>query len=144
MPPQRQLVDELNADHLQADLKGRSVRGGLVTLTSQGAMFVLQTLSTVVLARLLTPADFGIVAMVTAVTGLASAFADLGLSEATIQSKEITHDQISVLFWINGGIGLALMLITVAMAPVFAWFYREPRLIAVTSILSLTFLFSGL
>jgi len=142
LPPQQ--TDELNTDHLEADLRGRSVRGGLVTLTSQGAMFVLQTISTVVLARILTPTDFGIVAMVTAVTGLASAFADLGLSEATIQSKVITHDQVSVLFWINAGIGLGLMLITVAMTPVFAWFYKEPRLVAVAFLLSFTFLFSGL
>jgi len=142
LPPQQ--TDELKTDHLEADLRGRSVRGGLVTLTSQGAMFVLQTISTVVLARMLTPTAFGIVAMVTAVTGLASAFADLGLSEATIQSKDITHDQVSVLFWINAGIGLGLMLITVAMTPVFAWFYKEPRLVAVAFLLSFTFLFSGL
>lgn len=133
-----------NTEHLQADLKGRSVRGGLLSLTAQGAQFLLQTISIVVLARLLTPADFGMVAMVTAVTGLASGFADLGLSEATIQSKEIRHDQVSTLFWINVAIGLVLMLVTVALAPVLAWLYGEPRLAGITFLLSLTFLISGL
>ena len=61
------------------------------------------------LARLLTPADFGLVAMVSTVTGLGQAFADLGLSEATIQRKEISHNQVSALFWINVAIGLGLM-----------------------------------
>lgn len=84
--------------HLHADLKGRSVRGGVVTLTSQGAQFAIQTTSTIALAHLLLPSDFGLVAMVTAITGLGQAFSDLGLSEATIQHPEITHDQVSTLF----------------------------------------------
>lgn len=135
---------ELNTDHLHADLKGRSVRGGLLTLTSQGGQFLMQSVSTVVLARLLLPAEFGIVAMVTAITGLASAFADLGLSEATIQRKEITHDQVSGLFWINVAVGLGLTLVTAALAPLLAKFYREPRLVNITLLLSVTFLIGGL
>lgn len=116
----------------------------MLTLTSQGTQFFLTTISAVVLARLLTPADFGLVAMVTAITGLGQAFADLGLSEATIQRKDISHEQVSTLFWINVAIGFALMLITAGMAPVLAWFYREPRLTNITLLLSLTFLIGGL
>jgi O-antigen/teichoic acid export membrane protein len=144
VPVQGKFLDHLSTDHLQADLKGRSVRGGLVTFTSQGAQFVMQTVSTVVLARLLTPADFGLVAMVTAVTSLATAFADLGLTEATIQSKEINHGQVSALFWINVAIGLGLTLVTAGLAPVLAWLYREPRIVNITMLLALTFLISGL
>jgi O-antigen/teichoic acid export membrane protein len=144
MPTQQQSIDALNTDHLHADLKGRSVRGGLITLTSQGGQFVMQSISTVVLARLLVPAEFGMVAMVTAITGLASAFADLGLSEATIQRKEITHHQVSVMFWINLAVGAGLTLITAALAPVLARFYREPRLVNITLLLSITFLIGGL
>jgi len=120
------------------------VRGGLVTLTSQGAQFLIQSVSTIVLARLLTPADFGLVAMVTAITGLAVGFADLGLSEATIQRKDITHDQVSVLFWINVAVGLGLTLVTAGLAPVLARFYRDARLVDITILLSLTFLINGL
>ena len=144
MAAQPPLVDAFSTEHLRADLKGRSVRGGLLTLTSQGAQFLMQSISTVVLARLLVPADFGLVAMVTAVTGLGQAFADLGLSEATIQHPEISHEQVSTLFWINVAIGLTLMSITAALAPVLAWFYREPRLKDITLLLSLTFLVGGL
>jgi PST family polysaccharide transporter len=137
-------LDALSTDHLHADLKGRSVRGGVWTLSSQGAQFLLTSISTVVLARLLTPADFGLVAMVTVITGLGQAFADLGLSEATIQRENINHDQVSTLFWINVAIGLALTLITAGLAPVLAWLYREPRLRDLTLLLSLTFLIGGL
>ncbi len=143
MRSQQQLLDPLCTKHLQADLKGRSVRGGLFTISSQGTQFLMQSMQTVVLARLLTPADFGLVAMVTAVTGLAQGFADVGLSEATIQRQEINHDQVSALFWINVGVGLALMLATMALGPVLAWFYREPRLTYVALLMSLTFLIGG-
>src|ERR1700733_4534659 len=144
MTGQQQAPDAFSIEHLHADLKGRSVRGGMLTLTSQGAQFLMQTVSTVVLARLLTPADFGLVTMVTAITGLGQAFADLGLSEATIQRPEISHEQVSTLFWINVAIGLGLTALTSALAPVLAWFYREPRLIHITLLVSVTFLIGGL
>jgi O-antigen/teichoic acid export membrane protein len=142
--PLQQALNGLSTDHLQADLRGRSVRGGVLNVTSQGAQFLIQTVATVVLARLLTPAEFGLVAMVSTVTGLGQAFADLGLSEATIQRKEISHVQVSALFWINVAIGLGLMLITAAMAPVLARFYRDSRIVDITLVTSLTFLFGGL
>ena len=144
MHSRQKAEDTFSIDHLHADLKGRSVRGGFLTLTSQGAQFLLQSISTVVLARLLKPADFGMVAMVTAITGLGQAFADLGLSEATIQRAEISQEQVSTLFWINVVIGLALTMITAATAPFLAWFYREPRLQEITLVVSLTFIIGGL
>ena len=144
LPIQAESPDTFSTAHLKGDLKGRSVSGGLITLTSQGAQFLLQSASTVVLARLLVPADFGLVAMVTAITGVAQGFADLGLSEATIQREQISHAQVSTLFWINVAAGLLLMMVTVALAPVLVWFYREPRLRNITILVSLTFLIGGL
>jgi len=134
----------LTTEHLHADLKGRSVRGGMMAFTSQSTGVLLTSVMTVVLARLLTPTDFGLVAMVTAFTGFGQTFADLGLSEATIQRQEITQEQVSALFWINVAIGLGLMLVTIGLAPVLAWFYRQPRLKDISLVLSLTFLIGGL
>ncbi len=145
MSVQQQPLDALlSTDHLQADLKGHSVRGGVLNVTSQGAQFLILSISTVFLARLLTPADFGLVAMVSTITGLGQAFADLGLSEATIQRKEITHDQVSSLFWLNLAIGLGLMLITIALAPVLAKYYRDARIVNITLVVSLVFVIGGL
>ena len=144
MALRRTAEDAFRIDHLHADLRGRSVRGGMLTLTSQAAQFLLQSVSTIVLARLLQPSDFGLVAMVTAITGLGQSFADLGLSEATIQRPDITQDQVSTLFWINVAIGFALTLISAALAPFLVWFYREPRLLDITLVVSLTFLIGGL
>jgi PST family polysaccharide transporter len=144
MAVQQEPLDALSTEHLGQDLRGRSVRGGLLNLVSQGSQFLIQTCATVVLARLLTPSDFGLVAMVATITGLAQAFADLGLSEATIQRKEINQHQVSALFWINLAIGMGLLLLTVAVSPVLAKFYRDARLINITLISSLTFLIGGL
>lgn len=131
-------------DHLHADLKGRSIRGGAVTLGAQAIKFVLQMGSTAILARLITPADFGLVAMVSAVTGLIGVLGDLGLSAATVQRAEITHKQVSTLFWISVGASVALSVIAAALAPAIAWFYHEPRLIWITLAVSGTFVFGGL
>lgn len=99
MIPPPQLKDQLfGTDHLSGDLKGRAVRGGAIVLCSQVVRLVLQMGSTVVLARLLRPDDFGLVAMVLVFTGFANSFKDLGLSTATVQRAEITHAQVSTLF----------------------------------------------
>ncbi len=133
-----------DTEHLKADLKGRSVRGGAVTMAAQGAQFFLHLGSTVVLARLLTPQDYGLIGMVTAVTGFVAMFKDLGLSMATVQKSEINHGQISTLFWINVLLSFGVMLVTAALAPAIAWFYGEPRLTWITLALASAFIFGGL
>lgn len=130
--------------NLRADLKSRSIRGA-ATVASCGALeMVLRFLSIVVLSRLLLPEDFGLVAMVAAVTGLLDSFRDLGLSTATIQRPEITHRQVSSLFWVNVLLGTTMMLTVSALSPVIANFYGDSRLIPITLTLSLAFLLGGL
>lgn len=137
-------TDYFDVGHIKGDLKGRSIRGGTATLSAQVIKFIINTLSTLVLARLLTPDDYGLVAMVTAVTGFVALFKDLGLSMATVQRKDITHAQVSNLFWINVGVSLILGVVLCGISPLISWFYHEPRLIPITLVLSLAFIFSGL
>ncbi|MBU1566210.1 MAG: lipopolysaccharide biosynthesis protein [Proteobacteria bacterium] len=136
--------NQFSRNHLLDDLKGSSVRGGVATSIGQGIKFILNLGSTMILARLLTPYDFGLVAMVMAITSFINIFKDLGLSAATIQKSEINHDQVNTLFWINVAIGGLLLCITLALAPAVAWFYKDPRLTSVTAVLSIAFLFGGL
>jgi len=131
-------------EHLKADLKGRSVRGGAVAIAAQGVSFFLRMGSTVVLARLLTPQDYGLIAMVTVVTGFVAMFKDMGLSMATVQRAEVNHGQISTLFWINVLLSLGVMVVIAALAPAIAWFYGEPQLVWVTLALAGAFIFGGL
>lgn len=131
-------------DHLHADLKRRAMRGGTAALASQGCKFFLQLVSTAVLARLLTPGDYGLFAIVFAVVAFFSIFKDLGLHLATVQRAEITHEQISALFWINFGTSCALVFLTALCAPAVGLLYREPRLVWMTVALGGGFLFAGL
>src|SRR5258705_1562646 len=135
--------EHFRTDHLLGDLRKRAVSGTVVTATAQAIKFGLNLLSAIVLARLLIPEDFGLVAMVTTVTGFLRVFKEAGLSTATIQKAEITHAQVSNLFWINVGVSAVLSIIVAALAPVVAWFYRDPRLVAVTLVLASTFAVSG-
>jgi PST family polysaccharide transporter len=127
-----------------ADLKRTSVQGGAATLFAQGTKFVLQTATMMLLARLLSPQDFGLQGMVVAFTGFLSLFRDAGLGTATVQRLEVTHDQTSTLFWINVAVGAVLTMCTAALAPFLVTFYHEPRLYWIAIFSSAGFLFSGL
>jgi O-antigen/teichoic acid export membrane protein len=131
-------------DHLSSDLKGRTVRSGAITIASQVGKFALQTASTILVARLLTPEDYGLLGMVTIFTGFANLFSDLGLSAAVIQKEEINHRQVSNLFWINILIAFIVASIVAMLSPALVWFYKEPRLFWITIALSLNFIFGGL
>ena len=100
---ERRIDDHIKTEHLLPNLKRRTISGGAITLSSQAAKFLLNLTSTIVLARLLTPRDFGLVAMVTAVTGFLAMFRHAGLATPTVQREHITHAQVSNLFWINLG-----------------------------------------
>ncbi len=134
----------ISTDHLAEDLRGRSVRGGAATLFAQGCRFVIGLGSTAVLARQLTPADYGLMGMVIAFTNLLLLVKDLGLTQATIQRQDLTDGQVSVMFWLNTAIGTLLMLLTFAGAPLLARFYDEPRLAGIALALAVTFLLGGL
>ena len=129
---------------LNADLNKSSLKSGAVTITSQGIMLVLQLGSTMILARILSPNDYGINAMAVAVTGFANIFGHLGLSTVTIQRAEINHEQVSALFWINVFLGILLNVVIAALSPVVAWFYKTPELLWVMLALSTIFTISGL
>ncbi len=119
-------------EHLLADLKGRSVSGGMNTVSAQLLSLILTIGSTAVLARLLIPADYGLVAMVTSITGFVLIFKDLGLSQAVIQKKDIDQEQVSKVFWLNVWMSLVLGLVIVGLGPLISYFYEEPALSNIT------------
>ena len=125
-------------------LSQRAARGTATTLAAQLVRFALQFGSVLVLARLLVPADFGLVAMVTAVIGIAEIFRDFGLSAAAIQAPELSRAQRANLFWANTGLGVACALVAVALTPVIVALYDEPRLGSVVPALAGVFVLSGL
>jgi O-antigen/teichoic acid export membrane protein len=124
-------------------LKKKSIKGGILTFSAQFINFLIQTASVAVLARLLSPSDFGLQGMVVALTGFLGMFRDIGLSAATVQKETVTEDQLSTLFWINILVGCILTVICIISAPAIVLFYHEPRLYWITVISGSTFLFSS-
>lgn len=125
-------------------LKHSMLRGGVAKLCGQGLNFVLRVAFMVTLARLLSPSDFGLVAMATVITGIYGLFSTAGLSSATVQKPTINDQQISTLFWVNVVVGILLAVFTLASAPLLSMFYGEPRLLPITAALAVGFVFTGL
>jgi O-antigen/teichoic acid export membrane protein len=134
----------VDGDAVATNLKRKSVRGGAVAMVAECTDFAIRLGSVAVLARLLVPEYFGLLSMVTAITSIAERFKDLGLSNATVQKKEITHEQVSTLFWLNAGVGLAMMLLVVGLAYPISLFYSDARLIPITLAIAISFPLSGM
>src|SRR5262245_25964784 len=97
-------------EQVKLDLKRRTIRGGAATLAGEFSGQALRVIGAVVLARVLTPSDNGLLAMVLAVTAFVGLFNELGLLAGIIQRPEITQRQMSTLFWFNLALSVGLML----------------------------------
>jgi len=135
---------ELATSHLVADIGRRSRRGGALLLGAQAVRVLGQMATLVVLARLLPPSAFGLLAMVAAVGLVLEFLKELGLSAATIQKSGLTQAQVSALFWINTAAGLLLAAGLALAAPMLAHFYDQPELGPIARWLALGFALSGL
>jgi PST family polysaccharide transporter len=109
-----------------SEVRRLAVRGAAATLSATWLALLLRVVPTVVLARLLTPADFGVVAMVTTFSLLLISFGTSGFNEAVIQSGEMNRFQASNLFWITCAIGLILTIGFAASGPLLARFFQSP------------------
>jgi polysaccharide transporter, PST family len=118
----------LAAGQTRQGLGKSAMRGGAITFSGHIGRLVIHITGAVVMARLLTPADFGLIAMAGAVTAFIGLFTDMGLSTATIQRTNVSQELVSTLFWVNVGTGLLLMLAAFAAAPVAAWGFSDPRI----------------
>lgn len=121
-----------------------AARGGLVTLASQAIKMLLLLLNLVVLGRLLSPIDFGLVAMVTAVVGVAELVRDFGITTASIQAQSLTRMQQNNLFWTNTALGLILAVFTAALSSPIAQLYHDQRLENITVVVAGLFLINGI
>jgi O-antigen/teichoic acid export membrane protein len=120
-------------------LETRTVRGIGWSATSQIARLLIQILISAILARLLTPSDFGLIAMIIVFSSFVGIFSNFGLTPAIVQKKEVSDEALSSTFWISVGLGALLTIALAASAPLIAAFYSEPRLIPLVVFISTTF-----
>jgi len=128
----------------QSDFGSKTVSGLWWTVGTQVPGQISKFIISVVLARLLAPSDFGLLAMVLVFTGFATLFSDCGFSAALIQREKIDDRHYSSVFWITLAIGIVLAVIVTGSAPIIARFYKEPRLLGIVALSGLTFPLSSL
>jgi O-antigen/teichoic acid export membrane protein len=128
---------------LTDSLGNRALGGVSATLLWQAVRVGLLGVSIVVLARLLSPEDYGLLAMVTAVIGVGELLRDLGLSVAAVQARTLDKGEKTNLFWANTFTGVVLMILIFCASWPIAAMYGEPDLVLITQVLSVTFLLNG-
>lgn len=118
---------------------GADARKGLVWLTGSRAIEQAITFAiTILLARLLTPADYGLLGMATLLLTFLGRFADFGTAESIVQVRDLDDHKLSSIFWFNLAAGLLFGVVMLLLAPVTAAFFREPDVQPVVAVLALT------
>ncbi|WP_404338487.1 lipopolysaccharide biosynthesis protein [Sphingomonas sp. MMS12-HWE2-04] len=110
---------------------------------TQVVRLILTVLSTIVISRLLSPDDYGVMAMAAPVVGFIVLFQDLGLGAATIQARTMSDEASNGLFWINMAASAAIFFALLLCAPLAAWFYGDIRAGYVTAASAAGVLLSG-
>lgn len=118
--------------------------GVLFTMGAQIAKILLQFASVAILARLLSPHDYGLIALVLVVVGAGEVFRDFGLTAATIQAESVSAAQRNQLFWLNALIGVVIAAALFGLSWPISWFTAQPELLAVIQVMSLLFVLNGL
>jgi polysaccharide transporter, PST family len=128
----RSKFSEAMTTAIQPNARAHVTRSALVTGVAQAYRVGVSFLSGIILARLLLPQDFGLVAMVTTCLAFVGLIQDLGLNQAVIQRERISHAQLSALYWISLVFSVVVALAFAASAPLIAWFFGDSRLIRLT------------
>jgi O-antigen/teichoic acid export membrane protein len=128
---------------LTDSLKNKTVLGIKWNFVNQFGVQFLTLLFSIFLARLLGPAEYGLIAMVTVFTGFSNIFVDFGFGNALIFKEKPTKLDWSSVFWFNLLSGIVVFLILILLSGTIANFYDEPILKEITIVLSLSFIFSS-
>lgn len=141
--PVQPIDSPLDDDAVRRDLKNLTVGGGVHMLAGQITVSLINLVALTVLARILSPRDYGLVALVLVVTSFMSLFSEAGLPLATVQYENLTHHQLSNLTWISGSIGLVLSLSLLTLARPMARLYDEPLVTDIAIGLAAVFFLRG-
>jgi O-antigen/teichoic acid export membrane protein len=124
-------------------LRRVAIRGAGVNVLAESGTYVVQLAGVMVLARLLVPADFGLVTVVTTVSVFLATILRIGFPEAILQREKMNHHVASNVFWIIVGISVLLALGFVVSGPILAKIYADPRISRIVSVTSLSIFFTG-
>lgn len=126
-----------------SELKNKGLKSSAWNFFNLLANQVRNFIVTLILARLLTPADFGIVGMAMGLNSVLDFLADFGFSSAVVRKDQVTQTEVSTVFWFNVIIGGFCSLLVFSVAPLLAWFYEMPDLEHVVWVTSCSFFISS-
>jgi len=110
------------------------------TFIQNVAVRALGVVFTIILARLLTPEDYGLIGMLSIFIAISDVFIQSGFGQALVQKKDCSDDDFSTAFYFNVTVSICIYVILFFCAPAIASFYHEPQLVALTRVLSLNFI----
>ena len=122
----------------------RAVHGARWTTISTACITLIQILRLIILARLLSPRDFGLMAMTMIVIDACQAYIDLGISAAIIHRQDATKEQLSSLYWLNIFAGWAVFVIVLLCTPLIVMMFHEPRVSPLLHVVALIFFIAPL
>ncbi|MBG6178779.1 PST family polysaccharide transporter [Labrenzia sp. EL_208] len=133
-----------DVEHLQYDIGARTSSSSIVSMFFALLKLVLAVGSTAILARLIPPAQHGLIALTMPVILLTSGFSEFGLAQVITQRSTLTHKTVSSLFWFTVALSLSLMLLLIAFGQTLSTFYREPDVAKVFRLLAPYVAFTGI
>ena len=125
-------------------LKSEASKGVLWVLLEKLGHQIIQLVIFIVLARLLTPEDFGLVAMIVIFFAISQTFIDSGFGQALIRKKEISQEDRSTVFWFNLALSVCFYALIFFSAPAIASFYEREELVLLARIMGLAVVFFGI
>ena len=118
------------------NLKSKALSGSIWSLIETFSTQIVQFIVGVILARLLGPKDYGLIALTGIFTSISAAITDAGFEKTLVQKKDLTPLQITTIFYINILLGLLITLIFIGLAPFIAAFFNEPKLTLILQVVS--------
>lgn len=128
---------------MEESLKNKTVKGIVWSSIERFSVQGIQFLVMIVMARLLTPKDYGLVGMVAIFIAVAQSLVDSGFSQALIRKQNRTETDNSTVFYFNIVVGILLYLVLFAIAPLVAIFYDSPELTALMRVVCLSVVFNS-
>ena len=117
----------LSPDHLRSKLGGRTARGGAIVASAQVVRMFIQLATTFVLARILAPSDFGLIAIGYTIMGFINLFMDLSLTSVTVQIEKLEQRTASGLLYANVALSTSIVALVALTSPLLAMAFHDPR-----------------
>lgn len=127
-----------------SDLKWQALKSLKWSFLGEIATRAIQPIPVLILARLLSPEDFGLVGVAMTLIGLSQIFQDFGLGKAIIQRETDIEETSNIVFWSNLLLGALVSLVIILIAPIIAVLFNESRLTNVLRVLSFQIIFTSL